>query len=190
MSESQNKPLDLLLQRNSCGKLCSPGPSAEQLELIFQAALRAPDHAGLKPWQFIVVQGEGRAKLGELFVQAQINAGEAMDDTKKAKTLAMPLRAPVIIAVAASVSEHAKVPDIEQILSAGCAAQNILLAAEALGFGAMWRTGELAFDDLVQDGLGLEQHQMLIGFLYIGTADMAKKSIASQNTADFVRQWP
>ena len=181
--------LELLQQRNACAKLTSPGPNPDQLAEIFKAAVRAPDHAGLKPWSFITIEGDARIKLGELFIIAREQNGEVLDQNQQQKIRQKPLRAPLIIAVAANVQEHAKVPDIEQILSAGCAAEHILLASEALGFGAIWRTGDMAFDDLVQDGLGLEQHQMLIGFLYIGTKDKKDKALADVNVNQFVRAW-
>ena len=181
--------LKLLQQRNACAKLTSPGPDEEQLQEIFKAAVRVPDHAGLKPWFFITIEGDARIKLGELFILAREQNGEVLDAQQQQKIRQQPLRAPLIIAVAANVQEHAKVPDIEQILSAGCAAEHILLAAEALGFGAIWRTGDMAFDDLVQDGLGLEQHQMLIGFLYIGTKDKEDKTVMETDIHQYVRAW-
>ena len=184
-----NPGLELLQQRNACAKLTAPGPDAGELKEIFKAALRAPDHASLKPWAFITIEGDARLKLGELFVQAHQQAGNKLDEKKAEKIRNKPLRAPLIVAVAASITEHEKVPDIEQIVSAGCAAQNILLAAQALGYGAIWRTGDMAFDDHVQDGLGLAQHQMLLGFIYIGTKDMALKPLPEHQLNDFVRTW-
>ncbi|NRB43003.1 MAG: nitroreductase [Pseudomonadales bacterium] len=186
---TNNPVLSFLQQRNSSAKLTAPAPSAAQLNEIFKAALRAPDHGGLKPWSFITIEGDARVRLGELFVKAELSHGVQLDEDKIRKICSKPLRAPLIIAVAASVTESAKVPDIEQIISAGCAAQNILLAVEALGYAAIWRTGDVAYDDFVQDGLGLEQHQMLLGFLYIGTRDMPEKPLPERDVNTFVRSW-
>ena len=186
---SENPALQLLQQRNSSAKLTAPAPTALELEEIFKAALRAPDHGAMRPWSFITIAGDARVKLGELFVKAQMNNGVQMDEDKIRKICSKPLRAPLIVAVAASVTESAKIPDIEQIVSAGCAAQNILLAVEALGYSAVWRTGEMAYDDFVQDGLGLEQHQMLLGFIYIGTRDMKAKPLPQHSLQDTFRDW-
>ena len=101
--------LDLLLNRVSVGRLLEPAPDAAQRELMFRAALRAPDHGQLRPWRFITVDGEARARLGELFAEAQ-----AQDPTSKPEALdkarAMPLRAPLLVVVVARIAEHPKVP--------------------------------------------------------------------------------
>ena len=186
---TENAILTFLHSRNSCSKLTEPAPSELELNDIFKAAVRAPDHAGLKPWSFITISGDARVRLGELFVKAQMEDGAELSEDKIRKICSKPLRAPLIVAVAASVTESDKIPDIEQIISAGCAAQNILLAVEALGYSAIWRTGDVAYDDFIQDGLGLEQHQMLLGFIYIGTRDMPEKPLPQHDVAQFVRQW-
>ena len=109
--------LQLLLRRNSSPKLTEPAPSSADLETMFQAALRAPDHARLRPWRFLVIEGEARHRLGDLIVDVMGLEGEKAQQAK-----AKPLRAPMIVVVAAKFSEHPKVPEIEQYLSAGCAA--------------------------------------------------------------------
>lgn len=186
---TNNSALKLLQQRNSSAKLTEPAPNAAELDEIFKAALRVPDHGAMRPWSLITISGDARIKLGELFAKAQMNNGVQMDDDAIRKVCSKPLRAPLIIAVAASVTESDKIPDIEQIISAACAAQNILLAVESLGYGAIWRTGAMAYDDFVQDGLGLEQHQMLLGFIYIGTKNMSAKPLPVHASEQFVRQW-
>ena len=80
-------------------------------------------------------------------------------------------------------------PAIEQRLSAGCAAQSILLATEACGFAGVWRTGDSAFDRTVMDALGLAEDEEIIGFIYIGTRAGAAKSIPDLECADFVSTW-
>lgn len=184
-----NAVIELLQQRNACSKLVEPAPSASELKDIFKAALRAPDHANLRPWKFITVAGKGLERLGQLFVQAQLQNGLQLDAEQQQKLAAKPLRAPLIVAVVASVTEHPKVPDIEQIISASCAAQNILLAVESLGYGAIWRTGDLAYDDIVQDGLGLDANQMLLGFIYVGTKQGKVKKIPEHDLSQFVKAW-
>ena len=107
----------------------------------------------------------------------------------RSKTRSAPLRAPLLVVVVAKLSEHPKVPALEQRLSAGCAAQAILLAAEALGYAGIWRTGDAAFDRLVMTGLGLSSDEEITGFLYIGTRDGVAKSIPQLDAAEFVTNW-
>jgi len=111
------------------------------------------------------------------------------DETARTKARNSPLRAPLLVVVVARLSGHPKVPAIEQRLSAGCAAQAILLASEASGYAGIWRTGDAAFDRCVMHGLGLETDEEIIGFLYIGTRDGPAKPIPQLDTADFVSTW-
>ena len=139
--------LELLLERQSDSKLTTPGPTSEQLEIIKQAALRAPDHAALKPWQFILVEGEAREKLGEIYYQAALKNNADEKTLERAKEL--PLRAPLIIICIAKYKPHAKVPRIEQVQSAGCAVMAMQQAAFAQGLAGVWRTGSYAQDALL-----------------------------------------
>lgn len=181
--------ISFLQQRNSAPKLTGPAPSQQQLEEIFQAALRAPDHAWLRPWRFLTVEGERRDALGDLLAQCLLARNPEADEAACEKARKSPLRAPLMIVVIAKLSEHPKVPYVEQRLSAGCAAQAVLLATEALGFAGVWRTGDAAFDRAVMTGLGLSSDEEVIGFLYIGTRDGNPKPIPSLDTADFVAHW-
>ncbi|MCO7246630.1 nitroreductase family protein [Halomonas sp. Mc5H-6] len=182
--------LTLLHERSSMGKLNEPSPNAEQLGAIYQAALRAPDHKELRPWRFIEFSGEGRERLGELFAEAEFqedpHAGDSVLDSARKK----PLRAPMIIAVIAKVTpDIAKVPKMEQVISAGCAAHGILLAAHALGLGAMWRSGKYAFDPVVRKGLGLEDDDEVVAFVYLGTPAGRHKPLPEHRADDFVERW-
>ena len=178
--------LELLQTRVSRPILKEPAPDRSELEIIFNAALRAPDHARLRPWRFITIEGDQRTRLGELFIAAIKQATPDADDRTLGKAITKPLRAPMIIVVVASLQPHPKVPEIEQIISAGCAAQNILLAAHALGFGAMWRTGGMAYDPVVKRGLGLGGNERIIGFIYVGSTSGSERKIASLPIEDFV----
>lgn len=177
--------LTLLHNRNSAPKLSEPGPSADELDGLLRAALRAPDHARLQPWRFLIVEGEARNALGDIYANAlQARNSEATEaDLDKARSKA--LRAPLIIAVVVRHLEHPKVPLLEQQLSAGCAAHSILLAAEVLGYAGIWRTGTNAFDPAIWRALGLADHESLIGYLYIGTRVGGRKPLPALNPADF-----
>jgi len=181
--------LHFLQQRNSASRLIAPAPSAAQLQGIFRAALRAPDHAWLRPWRFITIAGERRDALGELLQQCLLARSPDADEAARTKARNAPMRAPLTVVVVAKVSEHAKVPAVEQRLSAACAAHAILLAAEACGFAGMWRTGAAAYDRALMSGLGLDINEEIIGFLYIGSRDGAAKAIPPLDAADFVSAW-
>ena len=162
--------IELLHNRVSAPVLNSPAPTQTQLEIMFRAALRAPDHAGLQPWRFLTIEQEARSELGQLFAKALQAKTSDISEEKLLKAAKKPLRAPMVIIAIASITEHPKVPEVEQVITAGCAAHSLLLAAYAQGLGAMWRTGEMAFDPTVKAGLGLKAHEQVVGFLYVGTA--------------------
>jgi nitroreductase len=161
--------IDALLQRRSAKVLGEPAPDESALELLLESAARAPDHGRLRPWRFVVIRGAAREGLGELLAEQlrRKQPGASAESLQRERQKA--LRAPLIIVVAAVCNASAKIPAIEQILSAGAAAQNIMLAAMALGFGAMWKTGDAAYDDSVKAALGLEGRDAIVGFLYVGT---------------------
>jgi nitroreductase len=115
--------LDLLLNRSSQPRLTEPAPEGIVLENIMQAALRAPDHRCLTPWQFIVCKGKGLVKLGEVFEQAAINSGveQAIVD----RAMQLPLRAPMVIVAICKYKEDDKVPWVEQVASTACAVHSM-----------------------------------------------------------------
>lgn len=180
--------LDALLNRVSVPRLTDPAPNAAQREALFQAALRAPDHGQLRPWRFLTIEGQGREKLGELFAEALRKKGDA-NQAALDKARAMPMRAPLLIVVIARLQDHFKIPKSEQRLAAGCAAHGILIAAHAQGIGAVWRTGDMAFDAHVHQGLGLAENEELIGYLYVGTPATEPRTAPVLETADFVSAW-
>ncbi|TKB50604.1 NAD(P)H nitroreductase [Ferrimonas sediminicola] len=176
--------LTLLTQRHSSPRLTEPGPDASQLDTILAAAVKAPDHAALTPWQFVIAQGEGLLKLGEIFYRAAQAKGESGEALARARLL--PTRAPMVITVIAKVQAHPKVPAIEQHLSAGCAAMAMQMAAQALGLGGIWRTGSYAFDPVVRQALGVEGEDQIVGFLYLGTPLSKAPNKKSPDPADYV----
>jgi nitroreductase len=182
--------MTLLHERNSMGKLMGPPPSRDQLDAMYRAALRAPDHKELTPWRFIEFSGDGINRLGDLFAEGERRANPDIDETQLESIRKKPKRAPMIIAVIAKVTPNLpKVPPVEQVISAGCAAHGILLAAQALGLGAMWRTGTFAFDETVRQGLGLGEHDQIVGFLYLGQLGGRQKPLPERNPSDFVERW-
>jgi len=184
-----SEPLSLLQQRNSAPKLTDPAPSSAELDDIFQAALRAPDHAWLRPWRFLTIAGERRGALGELLERCLVARNPEADEAARTKAHNAPLRAPLVVVAVVKLSEHPKVPHVEQRLSAGCAVHGILLAVHALGYAGIWRTGAAAFDRAVMDGLGLGADEEIVGFIYLGTREGKPKPIPQLATADFVSAW-
>ena len=181
--------LQFLQSRNSSPKLIDPAPDPDQLTSMFKAALRAPDHAWLRPSRFITIVGDRRADFGEVLERCLLARNPGADKAACAKAMNAPLRAPLVVVSVVAISEHPKVPAVEQRLSAGCAAHSLLLAAEAQGYAGIWRTGDAAFDRRVMDALGLAANEEIIGFLYIGTRDGKAKSLPDLAHDEFVSQW-
>jgi nitroreductase len=181
--------LDLMLSRESALKLESPGPTAGELDQIFESAVRAPDHGRLRPWHFVVINEGQRAAFGEVMADAMRRRNPSVSDTEMQRERDKAFRAPVIVVVAAKVRKGNKIPEIEQIASASAAAQTIMLAAPALGYGAVWKTGAPAYDPTVKTALGLEADNDIIGFLYIGTQAGGSSPIPRPEAKDFVTTW-
>ncbi len=183
------KGLEWLLERVSRPVLAEPGPTDEQLDMMFRAALRAPDHARLRPWRFMTVSGESRQALGE--VLASVALKEQSDLSKEAinRTRGLPLRAPTLVLAICRTRAHAKVPVLEQQLSTAAAVQSLLLAAHAQGVGAIWRTGSLCYHPLLAEKLGLQEGEQLLGFIYLGTPAGPVKKAEPLPVSEFVTEW-
>jgi nitroreductase len=169
--------------------LGEPGPSDADLKVIFEAAVRAPDHGKLRPWKFFVIRGEARERLSELFVDAARRREPNATEDQISKEREKPLRAPLMIVVVAKTVIDHKVPPFEQALSAGAAAMNILNAVHALGFGAKWVTGANCYDPDFRSDFGLDPNDQLIGFIHVGTAEENSRPPQRPNPAEFVVEW-
>lgn len=179
--------MELLSTRASNGKLGEPAPDQATLHAILEAALRAPDHAMLRPWRVLLVRGEARARLGDVF--AQIEGGEGADAETIERARRKPLRAPLLIVVAATPRPSPKAPEIEQILSAGAVAHGILLGLHAHGFAGMWRTGDAAYDARAKEALGLREEDHIVAFIYAGTPTVPAPDVKRPAVADHVEEW-
>lgn len=180
--------IDALMTRRSATTLTEPAPDTGALELIFASAVRAPDHGRLRPWRFVVVRGAARERFGELLARHLARTQPAASAESLQRERDKAFRAPMIIVVAAHMNEAVKIPPIEQRLSAGVAAGNIMLAALALGYNAMWKTGGAAYDPDVAQSLGLAPSEVIVGFLYVGT-EAGKPSVPRGEWRDLVREW-
>lgn len=158
----------LLSRRSGSAKaMKEPGPSKKQLAQILQAGGRAPDHGKLFPWRFIVFEGKGRERAGDIL--ADVAEAEGERDKQVEEERGRFLRAPVVIGVVSAAREQHKIPVWEQELSAGAVCQNILIAATALGFVGNWLSEWYAYHPAVKHRLGLKAGERIAGFIYIGT---------------------
>lgn len=171
-------------------ELDAPAPAGDALDAILRAGTSAPDHGGLRPWRITLIRGDARERLGEVFANALRARQPDATDAELARQRAKPLRAPLVAAVAARIDrDNAKVPAIEQILSAGAATHQMALAANALGFGAIWLTGANAHDASVAEALGLDFDDRLVGFLHLGTPRRGFPARTRPDPAAFVTEW-
>ena len=184
--------IDLITSRPTVPqvKMAEPGPDDAQLQRLLAAGAAAPDHGVLRPWRFLVVRGPAREALGELFARAALAADPHASPADIEKQRSAPLRAPLIIVVVARIDRRqGKFPEIEQICSAAAAAQNILLAAHAMGFAGKWSTGKNAYDSTIKTGLGVAPDDHLIGFLYIGSYAAAQQPSPRPELSLVTRLW-
>lgn len=187
-----NPVLKLLASRRSvkAEKLVAPGPSPEQLETVLTIASRVPDHKKLAPWRFVVIEGDARARLGEIVAEACVAAEtEPPSEMRLATERGRFMRAPVVIAVISKIVPNRVVPEWEQILSAGAACFNLCLAANAMGYATSWLTEWIAFNDTVRKALGLGENERIAGFVYVGTASERPEERDRPNLADIVTRW-
>lgn len=182
--------LTALHQRVSTPRLTGPAPTSDQLIPMFKAALRAADHGNMRPWRFLIVEGDGLARLGDLFAKVATLRNPDISQAEVDRCYAMPQRAPMIIISIAKCRPNPKVPRIEQIIAAGAATQNLLNAAFATSVGAVWRTGDMAYDPAVKEALGLVEGEEIIGFIYVGTPTVPPHEPRVQNPEDFFSVWP
>jgi len=181
--------IDALTTRRSAAQFAEPAPDDETLAKILGAAMRAPDHGKLKPWRFIVLRGDARNRFGDVMVEAMKRREPDVPANMLERERAKPLRAPLIVVLAAAIKEGHKIPVVEQLLAAGAAAQNVMVAAHALGYGAAWKTGAPAYDGFVKEALGLAPSDAIAGFLYLGTPAAKPAMLPQPELSAFVRNW-
>jgi nitroreductase len=181
--------MDLLTaidSRASALKLSEPGPTRAHLERIMQACVRAPDHGRLRPWRFVVLEGAARDRLGNEMARLSLakfpqSTPEQLDGERRKV-----LRAPTIIVVAARITAG-KIPEIEQVAAVAAGVENMILVAQALGYGTMWKTGGAAYDARAKTTLGLTVQDHIVAFLYLGTTAIA--GTATPASLDGIVDW-
>ncbi len=180
--------LELIRTRRSVTKLVEPGPNANELQQMFEAAVLAPDHKELAPWRFLVIEGDGLRQLGDVLADALIARDPTATPGQVDKERGKPLRAPMIIAVASKRLET-RLPFSELVAATCAATQNLLLAVAALGYGAIWRTGAAMSDSSVKKALGFDPDDELVGFVYLGSVGEAPAP-RWPSTDGVVSRWP
>lgn len=186
MSEKSMDLLAAIETRASALKLAEPGPTRAHLEQIMRAAVRAPDHGRLRPWRFVVLEGTARDQLGDAMVRLSLLKFPQSTPEQLAGERRKVLRAPTIIVVAARITAG-KIPQIEQVSAVAAGVENMMLAAQALGYGAMWKTGAAAYDAHAKTALGLAAEDQIVAFLYLGTTAVA--GTATPASLDGIVSW-
>ncbi len=163
--------LDLLLKRRSvvARMMTEPGPNETELASILRAGMRVPDHGRLCPWRFVIIGGAARQSLGAVAAAAAAADDPQANQQRLGGGKESFARAPVVVCVVSRIVAG-KILEWEQILSAGAACQNMLVAANASGYVAQWLTEWCAYDSDVKRALGLDAEDRIAGFVYMGTA--------------------
>ena len=186
--------IEAIFARRSTGRLDEPAPAGDDLRTILGAGAVAPDHEKLRPWRFVLLQGEAKDAFGEVLADAYLArvraVGAEPTDGQLRKERTKLGRAPLVVVVIAVHRHDSRIPWYDQFGSACAAAQNMLLAATALGYGSMWRTGDAARDPAVKEALGMSEHDAVAGFLYLGTVGERRVQPPNEPVLDdVVEEW-
>lgn len=186
-----NDTITLLRARRSAppATMSGPGPTSQELEILLGLAARVPDHGKLIPWRFIVFEGAARARAGEVIAEVYAKAHPGEDEGRIEAERKRFCLAPLIVGVISRAAANQKVPEWEQILSAGAVCMNLVVAANALGFASIWLTEWYAYDRAVLARLGVAENEKIAGFIHIGRADDPREDRARPVLADIVTRY-
>jgi nitroreductase len=176
--------LEAIFSRQSIGEVKPDPVPRELIERLLSAAVQAPNHYKIRPWRFIVLTGAGREKLGEVLARSFAEKFPQASASALDKERLKPLRAPLLIAVGVDKPSEPKVLEIENICAAAAAVENLLIAAQALGLAAKWRTGDDARNPHLKEFLGLAPDQHLIALIYIGYPAVEVGAVNRHNFED------
>lgn len=167
-----NDTIALLERRRSAppAVMTGPGPTKDELATILTIAARVPDHGKLAPWRFIVFEGKARERAGRIALGIRLDDKPDLDDAARAQESQRFALAPLVVGVVSRAAPHVKIPEWEQVLSAGAVCMSLIVAARALGFSATWLTGWPAYDARFRAAIGLAEHERIAGFIHIGKA--------------------
>lgn len=184
-------PLHLLKTRKSISAafLGAPGPTDAELTEILSVAIRVPDHGKLTPWRFILFKGDERQKAGEALARLVAARNPEAPEKQLEEERARFSRAPLVVAVVSKAAAHPKIPELEQVLSAGNVAMSVELAAHAFGYAAQWTTGWAAYDEEAGRILGLQPGERFVAFIHIGTSTVPPTDRPRPVLADVTSEW-
>lgn len=186
INPGRHRALELLLSRHSPWPLVGPVPNDEELALVFAAALRASDHGRLQPWRLVLVREHALAALGDAYAKVALAMGPDVDPERaRVKALA----APMVIAVAAKLDARSRIPDDEQLLSAGAAAMNMLNTLHMMGYGGFWKSPPGGPDGPLRSLLGFGPSERIIAMIHVGTAKGESQPMARAEPSGFVSEW-
>jgi nitroreductase len=187
-----NDTISLLKRRRSVPPpmMTGPGPTADELTTILTVGSRVPDHGKLAPWRFVVFAGKARERAGALALAIALEDRPEMDEALRAKEQQRFVGAPLVVAVVSRAAPHPKIPEWEQVLSAGAVCMNMIVAARALGFSATWLTGWMSYDSRFRAGIGLAANERIAGFIHIGKATVAIEDRARPPLAEIMTTFP
>ncbi len=183
--------LDLLKRRKSIPSafLGEPAPDEGQLAEMLTIASRVPDHGKLAPWRFIVFRGDAGKRASGLLADLRARKEPGLDERILTADRNRLAQAPMVVAVVSTAAPHVKIPEFEQVLSAGNAAMKLLLAAEAMGFAGHWTTGWIAYDEDAGRILGLRPGERFVGFIHLGTPTAPPTERPRPALGDIVTDW-
>jgi nitroreductase len=182
---------DYLKARRSISSqfLGAPAPDENQLAEMLTVASRVPDHGKLAPWRFIVFRGDARANAGDMLVERFRQLNPDADPKVVEEERVRLAKAPLVVAVVSTAGPHVKIPEVEQLLSAGAAAMNLVHAAHALGFAAQWLSGWIAYDSVALRILGAKPGERIVAFVHIGTPTVPPVDRPRPPLSDIVTEW-
>ena len=190
-ADVQNPTIALLSARRSTPAIAcaEPGPTPEQLDLILTLGARVPDHGKLAPWRFIVIEGEAREALDARLAAALKASDPDIGPGRLAQQASQFSQSALVIGVVSRAGPHVKIPEWEQVLSAGAVCMNVVTAANALGFGAQWLTGWAAYAPEALAILGVGDSEKVAGFIHIGTPTQTLPDRPRPELSDVVTRW-
>ncbi|MCL2385785.1 MAG: nitroreductase [Alphaproteobacteria bacterium] len=186
-----NATIALLQTRRSVpvAALSGPGPTPEEIDILLTLASRVPDHGKLTPWRFILFEGTSRERAGEIFADVYAKANPVQDPVRLAAEKNRFCLAPLVVGVISRAAPHSKIPEWEQILSAGAVCMNLVIAANALGYASVWLTEWIAYDRAVHDRLGIVEPEKVAGFIHIGRANSPREDRIRPKLSDIVARF-
>ncbi|QNT79485.1 nitroreductase family protein [Entomobacter blattae] len=183
--------LEMLLGRHSVDSLVDPAPQGEQLMRILQTAMAAPDHGKMRPWRYVLIEGDMRKEFARLLEKALSSQTPPVPEAKIEKRVKKFMSTPLIIALGMRLKENEKIPVIEQQMAAAAAYMNVLNALYAEGFGAVWISGDMAYNKKIRKKLGFSSPDQLAGYLLVGTPEKPSRMEEKKrpDVKGFIAKW-